>query len=88
MFHSQYLHIYIAYKRGLPHVIHIIYSSISHYILISMHENDSIFSLFRFHTSVSNYICHGKDYSQLLIEEGQISNSSADLDADETKGRR
>lgn len=53
-----------------------------------MHENDSIFSLFRFHTSASNYICHGKDYSQLVIEEGQISNSGADLDAAETKGRR
>lgn len=37
-----------------------------------MHENDSIFSLFRFDTSVSNYICHGEDYSQLVIEEGQI----------------
>lgn len=53
-----------------------------------MHENDSIFSLFCFHTSVSNYICHGKEYSQLVIEEGQISNSGADLDAAETKGRR
>lgn len=53
-----------------------------------MHENDSIFSLFRFHTSASNCICHGKDYSQLVIEDGQISNSGADLDAAEIKGRR
>lgn len=58
------------------------------YILISMHENDSIFSLSRFDTSVSNYICHEKDYSQLVIEEGQISNSGADLDAAESIGRR
>lgn len=53
-----------------------------------MHENDSIFSLSRFDTSVSNYICHEKDYSQLVIEEGQISNSGADLDAAESIGRR
>lgn len=49
MFHHQYSHICIVHKRGIiASRTYIIHNSIKHYILVSMHENDSIFLRFRY----------------------------------------